>query len=604
MHKNKPATLAAALAFWVATTAQAGYPVSPMPDPTAPPACHDEWRQQQDARLKAADAYLASQQVAYRWFADFPFGLNSGVPFLVLKLLPELAPEQWGGKDNFLEAMGLFRDGRNPGYPIALGIGWTGLARDDAQGAVDYASFTCGGCHIGRVRLEDGGYRYLDGGVNTQFNLAQYRVRVVKTLDKATAGASGPEDKVRRATAAFLAALDRVHAADPHYFYKNYSFAGRRFDAAYEQKQIELFKRDAPAIVGKFMTIAGLELAAYQDLLAKNYRGFEGPMVQGFGGMADATGISTSFAYAARKAQGQPVNPDLELPPSPGLTDFMVVWEQGKRRAHWNADHSQLVDGGGQWNGNIPIPIYRNLAAELTIGLGADTDVRVGAFAEDLLAGLPAPVYPFAVDLALAQKGKALFQDNCAECHKPHNGKVYALGTDLGRARVVSEAIAASARTSFTTLCPTGKEVVLPPEGTQVKPCAKFDGVSLEDKQYLAMLDPKTQDGYNALPLGGVWAQAPYLHNGSVPTLYHLLVPSERPKAFVKSRLDYDQKLGGFAWDAEKPGEGYRFDTGAFPALSNQGHDKDIVDGNKTYRLDWSQDKAGAMALIEYLKTL
>src|ERR1700694_4819378 len=54
---------------------------------------------------------------------------------------------------------------------------------------------------------------------------------------------------------------------------------------------------------------------------------------------------------------------------------------------------------------------------------------------------------------------------------------------------------------------------------------------------------------YNALPLGGVWAQAPYLHNGSVPTLYHLLVPSERPTVFMKGRLDYDKKLVGYAWD-------------------------------------------------------
>ena len=45
----------------------------------------------------------------------------------------------------------------------------------------------------------------------------------------------------------------------------------------------------------------------------------------------------------------------------------------------------KLVDGGGQWNGNIPLPVYRNLAAELTVGLGADTDLRVDVLAEDLL---------------------------------------------------------------------------------------------------------------------------------------------------------------------------------------------------------------------------
>ena len=83
-----------------------------------------------------------------------------------------------GQRDNFLDVAGLFKDERNPAWPIAPGYGWTGLARDDPGGAVDYAALTCGACHVGRVRLDDGSYRYLDGGVNTQFNLVQYRVRV------------------------------------------------------------------------------------------------------------------------------------------------------------------------------------------------------------------------------------------------------------------------------------------------------------------------------------------------------------------------------------------------------------------------------------------
>jgi hypothetical protein len=146
----------------------------------------------------------------------------------------------------------------------------------------------------------------------------------------------------------------------------------------------------------------------------------------------------------------------------------------------------------------------------------------------------------------------------------------------------------------------------MPPAGEPIKPCAEFEHISLENKAEFAMADPKAHDGYNALPLGGVWAQAPYLHNGSVPTLFHLLVPSERPKVFMKSRLDYDKTLGGFAWDINQvPGheEGYRFDTAAFSALSNKGHDKNGVESGKTYKLDWSDDKADAMAIVEYLKT-
>ena len=74
----------------------------------------------------------------------------------------------------------------------------------------------------------------------------------------------------------------------------------------------------------------------------------------------------------------------------------------------------------------------------------------------------------------------------------------------------------------------------------------------------------------------------------------------------MKGRLDYDKKLVGYAWDlgpAAGREEGYRFDTAAFPALSSRGHDKNRMDGDKTWKLDWSDDKSGAMAIIEYLKT-
>lgn len=561
-----------------------------------------DWRAIQATRDKELADYLDRKQVAWRWFADFPFGMTKGAPYIIVKLLPKLAPPEWGSAENFLDVVGLFTDERESGLPIARGFGWTGLARDDPFGAVDYAAITCGSCHIGRVRLEDGRYRYIDGGVNTQFNLVQYRVRVVNTIKAITGDATTPGERAARATAAILAALDMAHAEDRNFFYRDYAFGNRKFDAAYEERQIELFKKDALHFVTDFLERADKELGSLVELLAKNYKGFETRMTAGFGGMADATGVSASIAFVDRGG-----DPEKVLPPAPGITDFMAVWEQDKRRAHWNDDKTQLVDGGGQWNGNIPIPIFRNLAAETTLGLGADTDLRIGAFAVDLLGGLPAPVYPFPVDLALAKKGEALFAENCGVCHKPHNGKVYDMGTDLGRAHVVSPSIAESARRVFTAICSPTREIVLPPMGEKVKPCAEFDGVSLEGRPQFAMRDPATREGYDALPLGGVWAQAPYLHNGSVPTLYHLLAPGERPSVFMKGRLDYDKKLVGFSWEAGASAskeEGYRFDASAFSALSNKGHDRDVVEDGRLRKLDWSGDKDGAMAIVEYLKTL
>lgn len=605
-HGRGFAALALALAA-TAAGAQTPYPTYPPPDTTGAQLPASDWSAEQDRRARELAAYLSRKSLAYRWFADFPFGMTEGAPYIIVKLLPLLAPKEWGSAENFLDVAGLFRDERDPGYPIARGFGWTGLSRDDPSGAVDFAALSCGSCHIGRVRLEDGSLRYLDGGVNAQFNLVQYRVRVINTISAITAGATTPEDKRARATAAILSALDKAHAADRKFFYRDYAFGARRFDAAYEEKQIELFKANAPELVKGFLTRAGLEFGSLLELIGKNYRGFEAPMAGGFGGMADATGVSASFVYAARKAQGETVDPETMLPPAPGITDFMAVWEQGKRRVRWNADHTALIDGGGQWNGNIPIPMFRNLAAELTLGLGADTDLRVGAFGVELLGDLPAPVYPFAVDLALAKKGAALFAENCAACHRPHNGKVYDLGTDLGRAHVVSPSLAASARASFSRICAPTRVVELPPTGEKVAPCAEFDGVSLEGRSQFIMGDPAAHEGYNALPLGGVWAQAPYLHNGSVPTLFHLLAPRERPPVFMKGRLDYDTRLVGYSWrvgEAGRKEEGYLFTTSAFSGFSNTGHDADVVEDGKLRKLDWSDDRDGAMAIVEYLKTM
>ncbi|HEX7763929.1 MAG TPA: hypothetical protein VF433_09990, partial [Cellvibrio sp.] len=342
------------------------------------PVKAEDWNSIQAARQQQLAHYLKDNQVAYNWFADFSLGINDGVPFIILKLLPKVAPEYWGSDENFLDVIGLFKDQRIPDYPIARGIGWSGLGREETINAVDYASFTCGACHIGRVRT-DKGIQYLDGGVNAHFNLPQYRVRALKTLEKMISGATTEKEQIDLATKAFIAALDKVYAQDKHYFYQNYRLGDKVFDENYEKKQIELFKQNAQALVTKFIIRTNLEYKAFGVLLDKNYHGFEQQMLTGFGGMADATGISTSFAYVVdRDIYHAKVNLD-SLPPSQGITDFMVVWEQGKRKVRWSPDHKQLIEGGGQWNGNIPISMFRNLAAELTMGFGAETDLRVGA---------------------------------------------------------------------------------------------------------------------------------------------------------------------------------------------------------------------------------
>lgn len=127
-------------------------------------------------------------------------------------------------------------------------------------------------------------------------------------------------------------------------------------------------------------------------------------------------------------------------------------------------------------------------------------------------------------------------------------------------------------------------------------------------------LNPAPDPRYRARPLNGIWATAPYLHNGSVPSLYWLLKPQhERPTSFCMGRRDYDPKNVGFA---VTPGE--RCKTGE--TEFSTGTEKDPIQGNSvlghSFELKEGEAKHdGAIGrmfrddnerydLIEYLKTL
>ncbi|MBS0504721.1 MAG: hypothetical protein JSS55_13170 [Proteobacteria bacterium] len=99
---------------------------------------------------------------------------------------------------------------------------------------------------------------------------------------------------------------------------------------------------------------------------------------------------------------------------------------------------------------------------------------------------------------------------------------------------------------------------------------------------------------YKARPLDGIWATAPYLHNGSVPNLYELLLPpAQRSKTFRMGTRDYDPVLAGYSTQANAPGNSFTFDT-AVTGNSNMGHDYGVGTLTPEQRT----------ALLNYLKTL
>jgi len=101
-------------------------------------------------------------------------------------------------------------------------------------------------------------------------------------------------------------------------------------------------------------------------------------------------------------------------------------------------------------------------------------------------------------------------------------------------------------------------------------------------------------NGYVAQPLDGLWLRAPYLHNGSVPSLRDLLEPVEkRTKVFHRGYDVYDPVNVGFVTQgAEAERLGFLFDT-RLRGNGNHGH---------TYGTNLSPRQKNA--LLEHLKTL
>jgi hypothetical protein len=101
--------------------------------------------------------------------------------------------------------------------------------------------------------------------------------------------------------------------------------------------------------------------------------------------------------------------------------------------------------------------------------------------------------------------------------------------------------------------------------------------------------------GYVAQPLRGVWATAPYFHNGAVPTLAAVLDRAARPTRWSRSMdsRDYDAVHVGWRFTKEATRTGARVYDTTRPGYGNQGH---------TYGDSLSRGER--LALLEYLKTL
>ncbi|MCK0189233.1 c-type cytochrome [Arenibacter sp. F20364] len=217
----------------------------------------------------------------------------------------------------------------------------------------------------------------------------------------------------------------------------------------------------------------------------------------------------------------------------------------------------------------------------LTLG-DASNAAEIDDNMRDVLAyiqSLEAPEYPFSIDSDLAQQGKQLFENTCATCHGTYGNTP-------------------SYPNLLVTLNSVGTDPTLSDHYTTSSPMNDYFMDWFNSGWFGTTsnnLQIKAEGGYTAPPLDGIWATAPYFHNGSVPTLEDVLNSTNRPTRWSRSfdNSDYDQLKVGWMYSTEPSKvDKNTYDT-TLKGYGNSGH----TFGDQFTDLERT-------AIIEYLKTL
>lgn len=314
------------------------------------------------------------------------------------------------------------------------------------------------------------------------------------------------------------------------------------------------------------------------------------------------------------KESGQPTNPLLSLLPlgkSDGTTNAQIfsVFLSAMRDRDLNRlnfprlykfEHHDL-DAPPLWNVKHKQRLYidgfapksHRIIMQFTLvpsNEAEDIKQRESGF-KDILAwieSLESPKYPWPIDHDLAARGNVIYHNQCSQCH----GSYEYGSSDIGGSRSLDY-----------------PEIRVPLGEIGTDP-VRLTGMPVEHRrfyrdswfgEYGDLEIEEEPDGYIAPPLDGIWASAPYLHNGSVPTLWHLMNSSERPAVWKRTANGYDQKNIGLELEVfeqvpegiERPDEKRRYFDTRLKGKSAAGH---------TYPDALTQEEK--WALIEYLKTL
>src|SRR5262249_7507174 len=260
-------------------------------------------------------------------------------------------------------------------------------------------------------------------------------------------------------------------------------------------------------------------------------------------------------------------------------------------------------------DGNQPIMEERNKNASFGTGAFPPTiDLKALGRIEEWLLHKEPPKYPFPINGQLSAQGEKLYAQYCASCHG-RNGRDFS-GDKVGKVTDIDKIRTDRHRLdSFTSDLVSTMGTI-------------YTGYPWRFSHFHKTF------GYANSPLDGIWLRAPYLHNGSVPTLRDLLNPAkDRPKVFYRGYDVFDQQKVGFVSEEAKftadgrsiaepndPRCYFKFDTekkeGKTPRDRNEGNSNAGHEAWQKPDGTWEGDYYGTRlsddekdAIVEYLKT-
>lgn len=272
---------------------------------------------------------------------------------------------------------------------------------------------------------------------------------------------------------------------------------------------------------------------------------------------------------------------------------------------NWDFNRQRLIF----WDGVTNSMLERNLAQGVTLvtdfnNTTFETTVSIRGLkvVSDLSAKARAPKWATNIlgdiDQGLAVKGKTIFQNNCLGCHDPMYNKTETgsaeynyvdVGTDDSYYKGQMELV--DGKSLFTQIiAPFINRVKI----TGAKNEKITDLASYETGRFPILWQAPRGNAPGAKPLAGIWATPPFLHNGSVPTIWDLLQPAaQRPKHFHIGGYVYDSKKLGYIEDTSLP-DGFDFNVSC--AVGCGGND------NRGHEFGTNLSDDDKWALIEFMK--